>query len=244
MCFILMLLHANDRYPLIVAANRDESRARASRAPHRWADEQGIWAGRDEVAGGTWLGVNDHGLLAAITNRRNGKVDPSLPSRGALCLGALRRDSVQAAASFVETELENSRFNPFNLLCASVAEALVTTWEGKTRRLDPGIHVVTNEGDADDMTLPRVARGFALAEDVDHRASLDELFSQLGRICSDQEGPAPICRPGGERGTVSSSLIALTPEGRLAAYWHADGPPSEKPYIPVDLSPDEQLHDT
>ena len=55
----------------------------------------------------------------------------------------------------------------------------------------------------------------------------------LGRLCADASGPDPICRLGGERGTVSSSLIALDAAGRLAAYWHADGPPAEAPYRPV-----------
>jgi hypothetical protein len=64
---------------------------------------------------------------------------------------------------------------------------------------------------------------------------LDHLLAQLGRLCANTRGRAPICRPTGERGTVSSSLIALTPQGQIAAYWHANGPPSEIPYEPVAL---------
>src|SRR5437870_8151407 len=129
MCFILVLHHLDERWPLVLAANRDEARSRPSLPPHRWKDETPtIWAGRDKVAGGTWLGVNDSGLLAAITNRRNGEVDPSLPSRGGLCLGVLRQQSPSGAHAFLENELHGNRFNPFNLLWGDAGECWVTTW--------------------------------------------------------------------------------------------------------------------
>ena len=258
MCFILVLTRAHDRYPLIVAANRDESRTRPTTPPHRWPGEPSIVAGRDTLAGGTWLGVNALGLLAAITNRREEAAgegdpanypapteaarrrvptDPSLPSRGGLCLGALHEPSLEAAAAYAESELRRSKWNPFNLLCATVEGAWVKNWREETWALQPGAHVVTNEGDPDHLAFPMVKRGRELIAALDYRSMpLDALFLSLEAICRDTEGPHPICRPGGERGTVSSSLIALDSAGRLAAYWHADGPPCQFPYVPVDLT--------
>jgi hypothetical protein len=110
-------------------------------------------------------------------------------------------------------------------------------WQGTKWQLEPGAHVVTNEGDLDDRALPMVKRGHALIADLDYRTMpLDALLPALGAICRDGEGPHPICRPGGERGTVSSTLIALDHVGRLAAYWHADGPPCANAYVPLDVS--------
>src|SRR5262245_1245085 len=119
MCFILALFQIHPNYPLIVAANRDELRTRLSREPHRWPGEPAIWAERDEVASGTWLGVNDRGLLAAVTNRRDGALDPSRPSRGILCLDVLRQPSPEAARTLIVDLLAARAYNPFNLLCTS-----------------------------------------------------------------------------------------------------------------------------
>ena len=236
MCFVLILFQVDERYPLAVGANRNESRGRPAALPHLWPGSPPIWAGRDEVAGGTWLGVNAHGLLVALTNRRNGASDPTLPSRGQLCLEALRQPSPAAARLYVEEALAAQHYNPFNLLAASPGEGWVINWQGKSWPLTRGTHVLTNEGDLDDPAHQMIARGFAHATGLEvPAASLDALLQALGGICADTDGPNAICRPGGETGTVSSSLIALRPDGAVAAYWHADGPPCEVPYTPIAL---------
>lgn len=73
---------------LVVAANRDEFLGRPSVPPSEI--EPGIVAGRDLEAGGTWLGVNRHGLFVAVTNRKTPTRTPEARSRGLLALEALR----------------------------------------------------------------------------------------------------------------------------------------------------------
>ena len=70
MCILFIAVERHRRYPLVIAANRDEYHARPSAPLHRWADADGVLAGRDELAGGTWFGVNARGRIAAVTNRR------------------------------------------------------------------------------------------------------------------------------------------------------------------------------
>jgi uncharacterized protein with NRDE domain len=238
MCWIAVLFHVNAHYPLIVAANREESRTRPTRAPFPWAGSPTVWAGRDELAGGTWLGVNATGLLAAVTNRPAASRDATLRSRGLLCLDTLRCDSPESARTFFVDELSRQRFNPFNLLCANHSEGWVGTWQGDIRDLAPGVHIVSNFGDVDDDTLPIVR------EVRDRIASLevaspviDELFGNLGRVCAQTDQPVPLCHAGGDYGTVSSSLVAVRADGTVAAYRHAPGPPSEVAFDPVELSP-------
>ena len=72
----------------VVAANRDESLGRPAAPPAEV--EPGIVAGRDLEAGGTWLGVNRHGLFVAVTNRGQPARTPESRSRGLLALEALR----------------------------------------------------------------------------------------------------------------------------------------------------------
>jgi uncharacterized protein with NRDE domain len=232
-CFILTLFHVNPHFPLVIAANRDEQRARPTVPPHWWDGEPALIAGRDEQAGGTWLGVNECGLVAAITNRRDGDRDPARPSRGNLCLGALRQGSPEMALSYVTAALANAQFNPFNLLCVDLEVGWTMTGQGILQPLSSGPHVVTNHGDMDDDSLPIIRRAQELLHEVDlETTDLGGLLAGLGNLCADQEGEAPICRVGGEYGTVSSTLIALQADGSLAAYWHAEGPPATHPYTP------------
>lgn len=237
MCIVVVLFRVNSRYPLIVAANRDEDRGRPASAPHRWVGEPELWAGRDERKGGTWLGVNSAGLIAAVTNRLDDAVGDGLPSRGLLCRGVLRQPSPRAAHAFWAETMAAHRYNPFNLLCASPLEGWVGSWRGDTRALSPGAHVLSNRGDLDDRALPSVARAFRRLDALDLTTpALDELLRGLAGLCADTTPPHPMCRVGGAHGTVSSSLIALEADGAVAAYWYADGPPSEYRYEPLPLT--------
>src|SRR5438445_612545 len=57
-----------------------------------------ILSGRDELAGGTWLAVNDAGVVAGLTNRpMNGQRDPTKRSRGELPLALVQHESAAAA---------------------------------------------------------------------------------------------------------------------------------------------------
>jgi uncharacterized protein with NRDE domain len=237
MCWIAVLFHVNAHYPLIVAANREESRTRPSRAPFQWAGSPTIWAGRDELAGGTWLGVNATGLVAAVTNRPAVSRDATLRSRGLLCLDTLRCESPRSARSFFVDELSRRRFNPFNLLCVNHVAGWVGTWQGDIRDLEPGIHIVSNFGDVDDDTLPVVREVQNRIASIDVASPvIEELFANLGSVAAQTDQPFPLCHAGGDYGTVSSSLVAVNADGTIAAYWHAPGPPSEIAYSPVLLS--------
>ncbi|MGH7927508.1 MAG: NRDE family protein, partial [Candidatus Binatia bacterium] len=70
MCTLALFFDVFDGYPLLVAANRDERYDRPAMPPGLIAANPRIMAGKDLRAGGTWLGVNEHGLLVGILNRR------------------------------------------------------------------------------------------------------------------------------------------------------------------------------
>ena len=237
MCWIAILFQVNPRFPLIVAANRDEARRRSTRAPFRWPEDPVIWAGRDDVAGGTWLGVNAAGLLAAVTNRPDADFDAARRSRGLLCLECLRHDSPETARAYFEDELATRRYNAFTLLCANPGEGWVASGPGDGRALTPGVHVLSNFGDLDDDRLPvvREVRDRVIALSLDS-PNIADLFDGLGRVCAATNGAVPLCRAGGDYGTVSSSLIAVDRAGGIAAYWHAPRPPCERAFAPVTIA--------
>ncbi|MBM3465942.1 MAG: NRDE family protein [Armatimonadetes bacterium] len=61
MCLALIALDTHPRYPLIIAANRDEFLARPTAPAAFWADAPDIFGGRDLQSGGNWLAASRNG---------------------------------------------------------------------------------------------------------------------------------------------------------------------------------------
>ena len=100
MCTLVMLRRPGHPWPLLLAANRDEMHDRPSAPPARhWEDRPDVVAGLDLLGGGSWLGINDHGLVAAVMNRE-GSLGPAegKRSRGELVLEALDHAEAGEAA--------------------------------------------------------------------------------------------------------------------------------------------------
>jgi uncharacterized protein with NRDE domain len=70
MCLIVFAWQSHPDYPLIVASNRDEFYTRSTRPASWWGQAVSVLAGRDEEAGGTWLGINRGGLVVAALQAR------------------------------------------------------------------------------------------------------------------------------------------------------------------------------
>ena len=141
MCLILFAYRMLPGHPLIVAANRDEFYARPAAGAHWWPDAAGLLAGRDEEAGGTWLGVQADGRFAAVTNFTDPQADPGARSRGELAVRFLRDG--RAAAAYA-AELRGDEYQGFNLLLWDGGELICTSNRGATRVLAPGCYGLTN----------------------------------------------------------------------------------------------------
>jgi uncharacterized protein with NRDE domain len=146
MCLAVLAVDAHPRLALVLAANRDEYHARPA-APAAW-QPGGVLAGRDLMAGGTWLAVRRDGRFALVTNVRDGKAqDPAARSRGELPLLAL--DSLRG--------IDGTRYNGFNLIAG---DARGFTWMSNRgeapRRVDQGIHGLSNA--LLDVPWPKVVR--------------------------------------------------------------------------------------
>ena len=243
MCLaILFHRHFSDA-PLALAANREEAYDRPALPPHWWGDHP-LFAGRDQRAGGTWLGVNRSGLLVALTNRaadpENTPLTAGPPrSRGQLCVDALQQSSAAEALAWATSHLGVEPYNPFNLLLADGTSAWVVHLDGAVRvsELAPGIHYLA-ETDVDDPTHPRIAAARDLIDAgiaETWAATLPALRRIMGTHQADLGAGARMCRHLGRSGTVSSALVALPAAGLYGTtYEHAPGPPCEKPF--EDLS--------
>ena len=96
--------NGKDSY-FIIIANRDEYHERPTTQMHWWSNNQ-ILAGKDEEAGGTWLGTNKEGKFAAITNLKENTNSKYLVSRGELVTGFLESDL--SAKNYLE-QLESNK---------------------------------------------------------------------------------------------------------------------------------------
>jgi hypothetical protein len=133
---------------LAVAANRDEALARPSTPPNRRGADPWVFAPRDEEAGGTWIGYNEAGLFAALTNRWTRDPDAGDRSRGLLVREALDRPDATAALEYVRAELDIRPYEPFHLVVADADRALVVEHDATDSVMDlaPGVYVVGNTG--------------------------------------------------------------------------------------------------
>ncbi|MBB3048382.1 uncharacterized protein with NRDE domain [Litorivivens lipolytica] len=179
MCLIIAAWKSHPKFPLIIAANRDEFFQRPSIPAHFWKDSPSVLGGRDMEKGGTWLGVNRHGHLAAVTNYRGGDLPANGRSRGELVARYLLSDT-PCEVFLKQISKEQSLYNPFNLLLFD-GEQLAFTADNNPQKklLDPGIHVIGNSRiDADERKVD-VARA-AMARCLHKSPTPERLIELLG----------------------------------------------------------------
>jgi hypothetical protein len=260
MCTIVVLLRPGHRWPLLLAANRDEMLNRPWLPPARhWSDRPEIVAGLDELAQGSWLGINKHGVVAAILNRRNSLGPaPGKRSRGELVLEALdHADAAEAARALAG--LEPAAYRSFNMVIADNAGAYWLRHQGGAGAADgierfalpAGLSMIT-AFDRNDMTSVRIARflpRFEAAQTPDpERGDWREwiaLLSDRGKEGRESDGQSAqresamcVVTDFGF-GTSSSSLIALpAPQvpARQPIWLFSPGPPNVAAYEPIDLA--------
>ena len=245
MCTLAIYYKTFADYPVVVAANRDEYLARAALPPTTLAKNPHIIGGKDLQASGTWLGINQDGLVAGLLNRRNGTAenDPDLRSRGLLCLDVLRHRSAAEAARFVEHQ-RGGDYNPFNLLIASRKETFVAYNRFgviEVVSLTPGLHLLTNLN-VNDFECPRISRSYGKFAQLGAREDFarDPLAArnELGKLLADHSTqldertgrPNSLCLHLGDYGTRSSSLIFMGAENGAVEHFFAAGPPCTASY--------------
>ena len=240
MCTLALYFQSFKDYPLLVAANRDEHFDRPSAVPALLDGPPRILAGRDLRAGGTWLGVNEHGLCVGVLNRRiDGDALPATVarSRGALCLELLQLNSAPAARQRIDAD--GHRYNPFTLVFADQQNAYVAYNDDKkiiTQVLQPGLHAFSSaaEFDLNSAKAERAHERFAslLKPLSENGKQPKEWLPPLQNILSDHSLNAGSDNPGDaicvhreSSGTVSSSVIFLRQsEARFETFFCAGAP--------------------
>lgn len=251
MCSVIFLRRPGHDWPLILGANRDEIGDRPWQPPARYWPDRDVVAGRDELAGGTWLGINDHGVVAGVLNRMGTLgPEPGRRSRGELPLDALdHADAAEAAKALMD--LDPGAWRPFNMFVADNHTAFWVRSLGQRATaiavapIPAGVSMMTAH-DLNDLESARIRfylPKFRAASAPDPTAGS---WVDWEALLSSRE-PAPgeatasgmtIALPSGF-GTSSSSLIALPSPARAATVkpiWRfAAGPPDQAPYRDITI---------
>ncbi|AFL75699.1 NRDE family protein [Thiocystis violascens] len=158
---IMILRRPGHPWPVLLAARRDAMAARVSLPPARhWPDRPEAIATLDPQTEGSWLGLNDHGVVAALLERAEMPDGESgQRSRGELVLEALDHAEASEAAGAL-ADLHPDAYRPFNLL---VADPRAAYWirhgdDGRMRvqPIPPGVHLLA-ETELDDPAHPWIA---------------------------------------------------------------------------------------
>ncbi|HZN23516.1 MAG TPA: NRDE family protein [Burkholderiales bacterium] len=240
MCLILFAARAHAEYPLIVAANRDESYSRPAAPAGFWDDDPRVCAGRDLQHGGTWLGLSKEGRFAAITNYRQ----RPRSARGEHSRGKLTRDfltGAQLPARYVrDVEHRAAAYTGFSLIVGDLNELWFYSNRGNgPQRITDGVHGLSNH--LLDEPWPKVRGGIAALQSLLH-AGEAELTQTLFRVLADR-APAPdhllpstglelereravsaAFIPGATYGTRASTVVLVGADGRVVFLERRFGP--------------------
>lgn len=251
MCTYILRYDPDHPWPVLLAGNRDELRERPWLPPARhWDDREDVVAGQDTLAGGTWMGLNDTGVVAAILNKKKALGPaPNKRSRGEIVLDALdHADAVDAARALGEAN--GDAYRPFNLLVADNRDAFWIAHEGEAQLfvtpIEPGVHLISHNdldtGLRAEAHLERARASIPEGDFTDPSAWAGWISLLSERAAPDAEyweAALNVDVPEWGFGTVSSALLALPSmqqEGVNPAYLFAGGPGDRAAYRPVDLS--------
>jgi hypothetical protein len=252
MCTFIVLYRPEHPWPILIAANRDEMYDRLWLPPGRhWPNRPNVIAGRDQLGGGSWFGLNDSCLAAGVMNRRNtlGPVSGKR-TRGELALQALDYSDAETAAAAL-ARVNPAAYRAFNLI---IADRLGAYWlrhaaeENKPDinviRLQPGLSMITAY-DCNDIMSPRIRRYLPqfLAAPTPVPETGDWSAWKALLACRDYDpdaGPAGAMNVVTDHGfgTTSSQLLALPSQKRTNSrpqWLFSAGRPDRLPFQEIML---------
>ncbi len=221
MCLVVVLYRVIDGAPVLIAANREERFDRSALPPRVFRGPPSYTCGIDQQAGGTWLGINQYGVVIAVTNRDKTGITAAPRSRGLLCLDLLSCKSARDATKRVAGDLKKGSYAGANYLCIDAEHASVI-YGGRdieVVEMQPGLHLLTNANlDDPDDRRQNLALRLMGASPV---TSVDGFMERTTKLCAHKG----IVVHRSDGGTVCADQVALTDRVEDAVYRHAPGPP-------------------
>jgi uncharacterized protein with NRDE domain len=241
MCLILFAAGVHSRFPLIVAANRDEAYDRRAAPAAVWEDHPNVYGGRDLERGGTWLGIARNGRFAAITNYRQGvRTDDAARTRGELTRNYLTA-SGETLQYLQDAEKHRREYHGYSLIAGTPDQLYFysnRSDDGITA-IAPGVHGLSNR--LLNEPWPKVQRGVAVltrllgAEEnditqtlfdllADRTAAPDDLLPSTGITLERERALSAAFIAGETYGTRTSTVLLVGAAGGVLLCERTYGP--------------------
>ena len=238
MCLLAVLYRLVPESPILVAANREEFYDRPSQTPSIQSGKPRVLCGMDQRAGGTWLGVNQHGMFVGVSARRGPTDGFGARSRGLIAREILRCGSARKGVDKAMEELATHRYEHHNLIvCDSESGWVIHAGhDPEVVALEEGLNIISNQNlnDPQDDRV-KLAHRLLTLQMLDSPVKFLAVASKVFARAPTPAGRPTMVMRGADYGTVSSTLIALSPRPRDAIFQFAAGSPDEVKY--EDYSP-------
>ncbi|MCS7140503.1 MAG: NRDE family protein [Candidatus Nezhaarchaeota archaeon] len=226
MCTLILLYNFLKDFPVIAVHNRYVPVGFREEAPRVAIGRFKVYHPVDPLRG-TWIGFNEKGLFAAVTDQRTlGAYRARYKSRGLLLIDILSSFSgVDEALNHLERELIRGEYKRGNFILASSRRAyhVIHDERMEVEPLSPGFHVVTSLMVREWMDREKIPQSLLRYVDMRRRravelvsrlepTSIDDLIEKLKLIASDhgsEVGRGSICYHSGGRWHMSSSTIVV-----------------------------------
>ena len=222
--------------PLLIALNREENPARESLPPKIQSGRPRSVCGVDLQAGGTWAGVNQHGLFVAVVNSPKKNVPAEPRSRGLLCRELLGCANAEEALDMAQRELQTGVYAGANYVCVDRSSGGIVHGgnDVDVEFLKPGLHILTENrvNDISDYRQEFVRRLLTLQR-IDSAISFFAVASRVFSSVPDASGKMGILVRKTDKRTVSSMLVSLTEKTPRSVMQFATGSPDMCPYEDV-----------
>jgi len=224
MCTSVILFRKEHSWPLIIGSNRDESLSRKSKFPARHWEKNypQIIGGLDLKEMGSWIAVNDHGLISIIHNRKLEKNNTlKKKSRGHIILELLNFEKIESAVESLQN-INQTKYNGFNIFlgnksCCYWGKHISVDKKVEIKEINEGLSILTDKDLNDVMDkktnfyLNKFSQATSPEPDKGNWLAWEHLLAK-NKIENQQNPEESICFIDKNKnyGTRSSSMIAIS----------------------------------
>ncbi|NIQ07771.1 MAG: bifunctional phosphopantothenoylcysteine decarboxylase/phosphopantothenate--cysteine ligase CoaBC [Candidatus Korarchaeota archaeon] len=251
MCNLILLYKVIDNFPIIGLHSRYEAKNRPETPPRVLKYTHRVYAPVDVPSHGSWVGINEHQVFAAITNQYSTVKRNKIRSRGILLTEALGiSTSADEALTYIQEELSKDLYKTANFVIADPKKAFHLIYDEKRtlRKLGAGTHVITTLTPLDEKKMnekmkkilsrakSRKKRSVTLLQGIED-TPLTGVIHRLKRISRDHKGGLSrrsICYhdPRGKMRQTSATIVVVGGETiDSSKIFYAPGNPCKHQYI-------------
>ncbi len=206
---LIALAAGVSKFPLVLAANRDEDYDRPTLRAAFWREAPDVLGGRDALHFGSWLAITRRGRFAAVTNLRGSRHDPQKRSRGELVSNFVRDDS-EPRHYLNDVAAHAGQYAGFHLI-AGKAGGEIALYSRSVTLLNSGVYALSNapagelwpKVDAATQEMTKLLR----IDDAAELAAAALEFLQVPR--GTRRGESEIFIADEQHGTRSSTVIIV-----------------------------------